>query len=209
MERGSANQVGNSALVGCASRTSSGNDLPRCWSSPSASLATLATRDRIGRPGKGDRLPATYVKLRGHGLRLLAAALFAHRFAPHLDGVSAMHRTGVYWRVGAGSLGLGEFWPRPLVGCDVSFPSKAEKLMVPVMCSGHHLPFSDGSFDAVADSDVVEHIAPQIRSDVIAEALRVTRGWLCLGSAMVRLHLIWTNCCIRNTGSAKCSPRCG
>jgi len=82
---------------------------------------------------------------------------------------------GSVLEIGAGPRGLGEFFYRPFVGCDVTFPSKPRKPMMPVVCSGDRLPFSDGSFDAVVSSDVMEHVPPQHRCAVVSEALRVAR----------------------------------
>lgn len=83
--------------------------------------------------------------------------------------------------VGSGSLGIGEFWNGPFVGCDMSFPTRPLANMRPVRCSGHQLPFSDNSFDAVVVSDVMEHVPPQYRQQVVSEVLRVARKIVVFG----------------------------
>jgi hypothetical protein len=47
--------------------------------------------------------------------------------------------------------------------------------MLPVICSAAQLPFPAGSFEAVIASDVLEHIPPDHRQEIIHEALRVAR----------------------------------
>lgn len=77
--------------------------------------------------------------------------------------------------VGSGAYGVGEFWSRPFVGCDIVFEVQPRRPMRPVMSSGWQLPFKDASFSGVIASDVMEHVAPCKRRQVIAEVLRVTR----------------------------------
>jgi predicted SAM-dependent methyltransferase len=77
--------------------------------------------------------------------------------------------------IGSGPVGIGEFYSHPFVGCDVSFSEPPKKPMEPVVCSADQLPFLDQSFDAVIASDVMEHIVPDKRRQVVTEIFRITR----------------------------------
>jgi SAM-dependent methyltransferase len=77
--------------------------------------------------------------------------------------------------VGSGPYGLGQFYHRHFMGCDVGFAIQPRKPMTPVVATATQLPFADGSFDFVIVSDVLEHVPPDQRRTVIREALRVTR----------------------------------
>lgn len=78
--------------------------------------------------------------------------------------------------VGSGSIGVGEFWRHAFVGCDVTFPGRPHPPMRAVRCSGSQLPFADQFFDVVVVSDVMEHVPPDWRENVISEVLRVSRA---------------------------------
>ncbi len=106
----------------------------------------------------------------------------AARFFPILRELKYQLPTGgALLEVGSGSLGLGEFWTGPFVGCDTTFSSRPVKNMRAVRCSGQQLPFEDGAFDAVILSDVMEHVPPGLRKQVVAEALRVARKVVVFG----------------------------
>jgi len=76
--------------------------------------------------------------------------------------------------IGSGSFGLARFYPGPVVGCDLIFPSLPQSNLLPVRCTGTQLPFVDSCFQAVVVSDVLEHVPPDERLGVIREALRVS-----------------------------------
>jgi SAM-dependent methyltransferase len=83
--------------------------------------------------------------------------------------------------IGSGPYGAGEYYPHPFVGCDLSFFETARGPMLPVVASGLQLPFQDPCFDAVIASDVMEHIPPSSRQNVLREALRVARKIAVIG----------------------------
>jgi hypothetical protein len=106
----------------------------------------------------------------------------AARFFPILRELrSQIGNDAALLEVGSGSSGVGEFWSGTFVGCDVTFPSRPLKNMRAVRCSGHQLPFKDGAFDAVVVSDVLEHVPPRQRRQVVDEAMRVSRNLVVFG----------------------------
>lgn len=106
----------------------------------------------------------------------------AARFFPILRELRSRVTTGgTLLEVGSGSSGIGEFWTGRFVGCDIVFASRPLSNMQAVRCSGHKLPFKDGAFDAVVVSDVLEHVPPSLRRQVVDEALRVAREMVVFG----------------------------
>ena len=106
----------------------------------------------------------------------------AARFFPILRELTPqLPPGGAVLEVGSGSLGLGEFWAGTFVGCDVNFSLRPVKNMRAVQCSGHELPFKDRAFDGVVVSDVMEHVPPGRRKEVVAEVLRVARKVVVFG----------------------------
>ena len=83
--------------------------------------------------------------------------------------------------IGSGSIGIGEFWSHPFVGCELKFDPPPVPPMLPVIGSAAALPFPDQYFDASVASDVMEHIPPDLRDQVVSEIFRVTRTIAIIG----------------------------
>src|SRR5579863_1204965 len=101
---------------------------------------------------------------------------WAARYFPILRVLKPqLSETDSLLEIGSGPFGVGAFRRHPFIGCDVSFPFPPKAPMIPVVATATNLPFGDKSYDAVIVSDVLEHIPPEKRMDVVSEALRVTR----------------------------------
>jgi hypothetical protein len=80
---------------------------------------------------------------------------------------------GALLEIGSGPIGIGGFRKVPFIGCDLSFAFKPKPPMFPIKASATQLPFADRMFDVVVASDVLEHVPPSLRKQVIAETIRV------------------------------------
>jgi hypothetical protein len=101
---------------------------------------------------------------------------WAARYFPILRKLKSRLSDGdTLLEIGSGPVGIGKFYHREFVGCDVSFPEKPRPPMLPVVATATALPFGECSFDVVIVSDVLEHIPPEQRMAVVREALRVMR----------------------------------
>jgi methyltransferase family protein len=113
---------------------------------------------------------------------MMAALNHAARYFPILNELRKhLPPNGNVVEIGSGSIGIGEFWSRPFVGCDLSFVGAPRVPLLPVICSADALPFRNQQFDALVASDVLEHIPPIQRSRVVSEIFRVTRTVAIIG----------------------------
>lgn len=85
--------------------------------------------------------------------------------------------------VGDGAGYLSSFDP-DLVAVSVDLHPTPDPLSgtVRMAADGTHLPFLDGTFDAVVSSDALEHVPPALRADFIAELARTSRELVLLAA---------------------------
>ena len=79
--------------------------------------------------------------------------------------------------IGGRTAVLREFLPDARIDLVDVEPSSSAGL---VLGDGSRLPFRDASFDAVCAFDTLEHVPVPLREAFVAEALRVSRGWVVL-----------------------------
>lgn len=82
--------------------------------------------------------------------------------------------------IGGGPGSLAAFCPADrIVSSDLYLPSHWHAAAPDlVLADGAKLPFADGTFDTVVTLDTLEHVPPDKRPDLLAEAVRVSRGYV-------------------------------
>ncbi len=89
--------------------------------------------------------------------------------------------------VGSGAQGLGKFYDIKTTAVDSEFsdysskPLRINPLMTPVKADVKELPFKNGSFYLVISFDLLEHIKPEGRENVISEIIRVAKKEIIIG----------------------------
>jgi hypothetical protein len=112
-----------------------------------------------------------YIDRRYPGWNLDAAL----RYLPVADYLERSHPRGVL-DVGSAGAGLSLYWGQKTFGLDLRIDrAQAGPLTSPIQGTGSLLPFGNRSVDVVVSSDVVEHIPPQYRTQVLSEMVRVAR----------------------------------
>jgi hypothetical protein len=98
--------------------------------------------------------------------------LLRYGFVEHLLGKDP---GGTILDVGAGPQGLGSCLPYRFVGVDPWYPEPPVATQTAVRASGGMLPFRDQSFDYVLCVEVLEHMSPEARIQVVREMCRIAR----------------------------------
>jgi len=100
---------------------------------------------------------------------------WAVRYQPILKELKSLQPSWVL-DVGSGPEGLKLFWRGVVIGIDLRF--KRVPIHQGVNASGLALPFADNSSPVVVSCDMLEHVPPSERENVIAQLARVTNKTL-------------------------------
>jgi len=96
------------------------------------------------------------------------------RYLPISDAIlSGKVKEPSILEIGSGAKGITPYVPYSVTGLDIAFNGDIAKNLKPVVHSSTKLPFPDRSFDYIVSVDMLEHVPPAQRFDVISEILRV------------------------------------
>lgn len=98
------------------------------------------------------------------------------RYAPIVDEIlgSGLASPSIL-EIGSGTQGIALYLPFRVTGVDLRFDGDVQPNLDPVCQSGTDIPFGDGSFDYVVSVDMLEHVPPEDRREVVREMIRVAR----------------------------------
>lgn len=87
--------------------------------------------------------------------------------------------------VGSGASGIYPYLRRNygLVGLDADFTKDSDKILIRdrVVAQSTRIPFPNKSFDIVVCLDVLEHVPPELRTQIVRECLRAARKTVYIG----------------------------
>lgn len=83
--------------------------------------------------------------------------------------------------IGSGSVGLTSSLRKKVIGIDLNFDGIKLGYLQGCKASAEKLPFPSRSFDFVISMDMLEHIAPENREEVLYEILRCSRRYAVIG----------------------------
>jgi ubiquinone/menaquinone biosynthesis C-methylase UbiE len=101
---------------------------------------------------------------------------FAVRYQPVLMALKDLPDSSKILEVGSGTLGLSRYLRREITGIDINTKGPRFEHMRLVTANAWDLPFEDQSFDVVVSMDMLEHIPPMYREQVVRELLRVSKS---------------------------------
>lgn len=97
----------------------------------------------------------------------------ALRYLPIVDDIRSSGQNNKILEIGAGGLGIYPYLGEKIYAVDINFDSVRNDQVHMISSKAQTLPFKDKTFDIVIAVDMLEHIPPLLRMEVIKEFLRV------------------------------------